>query len=476
MIARERWPDTAPNPGLKRALEALPRWSRVELPSGLSIVLVERPRLPIIHLTFTARAGGLYDPPGREGVAALVPSLLREGTRSRSAAQVSAAAEDLGGSLVPFVNWSAGSLSLGLLADDVKPGLDLLLDLIVSPAFPEPAVDMARQRTLRELRGQALKPVVLASRCLDRALYGEGPYARPLEGSRRSLEQVTADDLREFHLRRFGGSGSALLAVGRFRSDELIHLLEGAMPELGRGEPPFVSAFPAVAEAPPRWVLVDVPDARQTELRLGHLTIPQGHPEADRLRLLTTILSGGVSGRLNRRLREDLGYTYQVRTYFRARMGRGLFVVETSLRTDRVAVAVDIISEELRRLQDVPISAAELSAAQARSAGVLLHSLQTSYELAAQLVNAGTSRYSADYFRGYIERIYDVTPQSLQQIAREHLRLQDLTVVAVGPAGELRRQVPAHDEALELNGTQALDGNEDSYERRSARESQNGRR
>jgi predicted Zn-dependent peptidase len=215
---------------------------------------------------------------------------------------------------------------------------------------------------------------------------------------------------------------------------------------------------------------VDAPGAKQTELRLGLLSVPREHPESNRVRLLTTILAGGVSSRLNRRLREELGYTYQVQSLFRARARQGLFVVGASLRTDRLATAVEVITEELRRLQDERVPVQELEAAQGRATGILLRSFQTSYDLAAQIVKAAASRYSAAYFRNYIESIYDVTPEALQEIARKHLCIENSIVVAVGPAREVRWQVPSHEQAIEVDAARVLDSDKDLYERRSARE------
>ncbi|HVF59597.1 MAG TPA: pitrilysin family protein [Thermoanaerobaculia bacterium] len=434
---------TAPaQPAVPALLEpVLARTVRHRTARGLNVVLLVRPELPVAHLTVIAQAGALRDPVATPGLAAMVQGMLREGTPTRDRPAVEEALRRLGSDLELQLDWHAASISLGAAAGDAAAAAELLLDLVAAPAFPAAALDGCRRRLVSRDNGIRRGPWELASRCLDQALFGDGPYGRPLCGDAASLAELCREDLIRFHRGHYGSEGSLLLAVGRFQVGGTMERLEALAERLPTGEPEAAPATPVVPEVAPRVVLIDVPEARQTTLRLGQLGIARHDPDSDRLRLLAAILGGTTESRLNRRLREDLGYTYQAQCLLLPREPRSLFTIAAAVRSDRAGEALRLIDQEVRRLGREPVTPDELGRAQNRLAGIFLRSFQSHQETALQLRRWAVSGFRERHFESYLERLFDSDPGRLCDLAARQIRPGAFMTVAVGPAATLRPQL-----------------------------------
>lgn len=468
---------TAPaRPAVPVLLEpVLARTVRHRTARGLNVVLLARPELPVLHLTVIAQAGGLRDPVAAPGLAAMVQGMLREGTPTRDRPAVEETLRRLGSDFELQLDWHAASISLGAAAGDAVAAAELLLDLVAAPAFPPAALDGCRRRLVSRDDGARRGPWELASRCLDQALFGGGPYGRPLCGDAASLAELRREDLIRFHSCHYRPEGSLLLAVGRFQVGGTMEWLEALAERLPTGQPEAAPAAPTVSGLPElaqRVVLIDVPEARQTTLRLGQLGIARHDPDSDRLRLLAAILGGTTESRLNRRLREELGYTYQAQCLLLPREPRSLFTIAAAVRTDRAGEALRLIDEEVRRLGREPVTPDELGRAQNRLAGILLRSFQSHHETARQLRRWAVSGFRERHFESYLERLFDSDPGRLRDLASRQIRPGAFVIVAVGPAANLRSQL----EGLgELTVARPQDSNK-LGERRYTRSSSQGER
>src|SRR4051794_24215350 len=112
-----------------------PPFERLRLASGLELITTEYPAVPMVHLLGAVPAGGLCDPPGQEGLAALTLLSLREGTCQCTADQITEQTEDRGADLSLRLSWEIASLAVELLEDDLDYGLELFAQLLWFPTF-----------------------------------------------------------------------------------------------------------------------------------------------------------------------------------------------------------------------------------------------------------------------------------------------------------------------------------------------------
>ena len=173
--------------------------------SGLEILAIERPDLPMVGIEYLNRAGGKHNPTQTPGLASFTASLLDEGTTRRSSSEISEQIERLGGHLIPSAGWECAAVSVGVLQDDLDFGVELLREITTSPSFPDSEVERIRRHRLAELARHRHDPSALASKQLLQTLYPDSPYGNILLGTKKSLESLGRDELSGFwhqHLRR----------------------------------------------------------------------------------------------------------------------------------------------------------------------------------------------------------------------------------------------------------------------------------
>lgn len=448
VLAREQSSLVEPPPPARRPPFRPPPCRSFRHPNGLTVVLVEHRATPLVHLHCAVLAGAQHDPPAREGLASLLMPLLREGSARRSAARVSGETEDTGADLITWADWDAGSLVLELLAEDADFAVDLIFDLLLSPALPPSAVESLRHSQLAKLRQRRWKPAEIANDGFARAVYGDTVYGRPLGGCEAGLSNISRDDLIDFHQTFFGLRNMILIGVGNFRATTLMRRLESALPPTpqGRRARPPVIAPPEPAGK--RVHLVDLPRAPQTELRVGHASVARSHPEFARLQVLARILDR----RLNANLRERRGYCYHVRSRFAARGGPGPFITAARVANDSVGAAVREVESEVERLQHELVPEEEVAGARNHLSGDFLRSFQSSHGVVAGLRQAAVNDLPEDHSERYLEEIRGVRPETLMTLAGQYLHGGGHVVVAAGPAREIREQIADGGQVIEVDG------------------------
>jgi zinc protease len=234
-----------PPPQVPKEID-FPAFEQKTLGNGLRVVVVEHHEQPVVSLRLVTRAGQLYEPADKAGLAQMTATLLTEGTESRSSQQIAEAIDQVGGSLGAGVDSDAAYVSALVTADQLGLGLDLLSDVVLRPSFPAEELERQRQQALGGLQIQHESPGYLASAALARALYGEHPYGRPVLGTPDSVQALQRDDLAAFHRSRYVPNASILAVVGDVKPADALARVERAFGGWQKGAEP---AEPATKSA-----------------------------------------------------------------------------------------------------------------------------------------------------------------------------------------------------------------------------------
>jgi zinc protease len=432
---------TAPPPPGEIRPFRFPPFLRTRLAGGLAVAAARLPGLPLVSVEVVALAGGQFDPAGQEGIAALTAAVLDEGTAHRSAIEIAAAAERLGGYFTTGADWDVGYLATGLLSQHCAAGLDLLAEVAASPTFPEAEIERLRRQRLAEIVRRAQDPSTLADERFHREVFRGTVYAHPLLGENASVSRLDRDSMVTFYRRHYRLADSTLIAVGDFDPEALLREAERAF---GAAGPPAAAPVPPeIRPAPLPGIsvhLVDRPGAAQTELRLGHPGVARTHPDYIPLVVLNTLLGGNFTSRINMNLRERHRYTYGASSRFSARMGPGPFLVSTAVETQSAGAAAREVLHELRLIREAPVEPAELDETRSYMVGVFPYTVQTIGDLAKRLETLSVFGLPDDYYDRYLQRIAGVTREEILDVARRHLHPERVAVVAVGPAETLEPQ------------------------------------
>jgi len=434
-LDRGRVPPLGPPPTLR-----LPPQERFTLASGLRVRLVEYHRLPIVALNLVLDAGAVHDPADRPGLASFTAGMLTEGTRTRSATQISDELGALGAHLGSGAGFDGAQLSGQALSRNLEPLLSLFADVLQHPAFPPADFARVKDQRLVGLIQQRDQPGAMASRAFAPLFWGDHPYGHPLSGTEESLRAVTREELAAFHAARWRPAGAELIVVGDVTRAELLPLLARALSGwTGAAPAPLRSGPPRAAAA--RTVAIEKQGAPQAFLLLGTPGFPRADPDHAAAQVAFEILGGGTSSRLFRHLREEKGYTYGISARPEARKLGGAAVVGGSVKADQAGEALGALLGELRRLRDEPATEEELQGARQGLVLSLPADFATAGGIAGHLAEAVIYGLPDDYYPTLAGQIARVGAADVQRAATRWLDTGRLTAVLVCDTGQVVPQL-----------------------------------
>lgn len=442
-VAQERaktWPrESAPKPLPSKPLK-FPPYAVRTLENGLQVIAVSHHELPIISLRLLIKAGAADDPPDRPGVATFAAGLLDQGTSSRTARQIADTIDSIGGTLGAGAGTDLSYTTALVMKDSLDLGLDLLADITRNPAFAPEEIERNRQQILSTLQVSFTSPDFIAGAVLDRAVLGAHPYAHPNDGTPRSIAAITRDDFVQFHRTRFVPNNAMLAVVGDIGPEEAFAAAERYFGNWPRADVPAL-AFPKVPEPQRRIIVVDKPDAVQTEIRVGQIGIPRKDHDYMPLRVLFQVLGGTGSSRLFKVLRSERGLTYDASARVDALKYAGEFSAQTNTRSEKTAEALRLVLDEIRRLQNDLIPEDELRNAKAFLTGGFPLSIETPDGIATQVLDALFYDLGPGYLESFRDRINAVTADDIQRAAQGYLRPDSMDIVLVGNAAAFGKDV-----------------------------------
>jgi len=412
---------------------------------GAKLWVIPRRDLPIVAATSVVAAGASAHGPDLGGLAALTAAMLDEGTASRSAHAIALAAEGMGTHLSTSCGWDGSYVGLQCLAPHLDASLDLAVDLLRNPAFPEAEYRRVRGQHQAGLRAERDSADARAHRGLLKALYGPGhPYRTTVDGDEEAVAGLDRTQLGEFYRRHYRPDCTAWIVAGDVDPGRIAEAFDARLAGwAGAGDMPPPIDRPA--DGPhPRLLLLDRPGAAQAVLRVGLVGVTRLDPDYEDLLVLNQILGGQFTSRLNAKLREEKGFTYGARSSFDVRRGPGPFSASAAVQTERAAEALaDLLAEVEAIVADRPPTPGELDDARRALIEGQARQFETPASLVARYAALSLHGLSPDYHARYADRLGAVTVASLAEAAGRHVRPASLVAVVVADASavadDLRR-------------------------------------
>jgi len=427
------WPTQSPPRPLPARDIKFPPYEIRTLPNGLQVVAVLHHEQPLVDFRLLVGAGAAADPKDKLGLAHLEAALLDQGTTARSAQELADAIDFIGGAMSAGAGTDLTFLHVVVMKDSFETGMRMLSDVARHPGFAQAEIDRQRQQMLSGLRVSLDDPEYVANSVFDRLVYGFHPYGLPETGTPETIASITRDDLVAFHDRHFVPNGAILAIVGDVTADEAFDTAKKVFGDWEKRDLP-TQLFIAPPDPTRRVVVVNKPDAVQTEVRVGHIGIPRKHPDYMAVNLAIRILGGEGSNRLHQVLRTQRGLTYGAQANMDTLKDTGDFEAETNTRSEATGEVLRLIVDEFWRLQRERVHEMELADAKAYLTGSFPLTIETPESIAMQVVNVLFYGLPLDQLQSFRERVNAVTVDDIQRVAREFLRPDRLSVVLVGNA------------------------------------------
>jgi zinc protease len=411
----------------------LPKAQHAELANGAHLIVLEDHRVPQVSMRIDLRgAGGYFDPAATPGVAAVAATMLSEGTKTRTAQQIATSIDTLAASVGATTSASAESttITVSAMSEHFDQVLDLAIDMLVNPAFPEQELARYKARTKGMLAQQRSQASYLAQEAFNRVIFGSHPGSRTLTPA--ALDLITRDALVAFHQSHYAPDFAIVGVVGDVTLADIKKRLDSRMAgwtKKGLAKPVFADPE---ALGPARVTLVDRPNSVQTSLIVGTQAIERMSPDYDALRLADAIIGGGPTGRLFLNLREDKGFTYGAYSRLSAGHFKGDWAASAEVRTEVTEPALTEFVKEVARLREQPVADQEFQDKKRSLVASFALSLETPGTLLTNYVTSYMYGLPADYWDKYPDRVMAITQAQVQAVARKYFDASRIQVVAVG--------------------------------------------
>jgi predicted Zn-dependent peptidase len=428
-------PPAGPPPDLR-----VPAQVHFTLSNGLRVRLVEYDRLPIVALNLVVEAGAVNDPPGRPGLASMTAEMMNEGTRTRTATQISDEVGFLGASLNAMAGFDAASLVAASLSRHLPKLAEIFADVAMNPTFPPKDFRRVQDERLVALLQQKDQPPAVAGKAFAEAFWGKHPYGHWLIGTEPSVKAMTPRELSRFHARNWVPANAELVVVGDVRQAELAPVLERTLGRWRVGTPTRPPAAPAPAGRL-RTVVIEKDGAPQAYLQLGMPGLARSSPDFVAAQVAFQVLGGGTSSRLFRNLREAKGYTYGIGSRADARRLAGSSLVAGSVKAESTGEAIRDILEEVRTLREALVPERELADAKDAIVLGMPAGFATAGGIAGHLAELVVHDLPDGYWNAFADEVRAVTAEQVRSVARRVLDPSRLTLVMVAETDVVRPQL-----------------------------------
>jgi zinc protease len=419
----------------------LPRPQDADLSNGLHVMVLEDRRAPEVTMQLTMRgAGGYYDPADHVGLAQFTAANLREGTTTRSTAQIAEQLDRLSATLNATAGMSSedAALSASALTEHVDAVLDLMADVLLNPTFPEEEFGRYKTLTRAQLTQQRASPGFLVQERFRLVVAGDHPNGRAAPTA-AVLDKTTRGDLVAFHRARYVPDYAVIAFAGDISMADAMKKVQARFGSWQKAGAPVPTVTDPVTLQKRAIVLVERPNSVQTSLIVGVQAIHRTDPDYFALSVLNKVIGGGPTGRLFRHLREEKGYTYGAGSFIDAPRFRGTWAASTDVRTEVTEPALTDLLDELRQAREVPIPAKELADAKRSMIAAFALTLESPQALLANAITRYRFNLPVDYWDRYPERIDAINVADVQAMAKKYLDASHLQIVAVGSSESVAR-------------------------------------
>lgn len=410
---------------------SLPPFQERQLSNGLKVLYIKDATLPKISITSLIKAGSADDTANMRGLNYMTASLLDEGSEKHNSSELAERMEYLGGSLAinPGADFTTVVVS-GLSFTKVEL-MDAFLEVLLTPKFPDSELTRIRKQLQNQIKKQQDDPESYTDLMFTKMLLGQHPYAYPSYGTTKTLEKITRKDIINHYKQYYMPNNTQIAVVGDF-DEAFERQFEAKLLTWLPGTAPKATVPTATKTLPAQIFFQGKKSLVQTQIRLGHLFVERNHPDFLKLRLANMALGGAFASRLNQVVRDDLGLTYGVHSFFDAKKQTGLFEINTFTRNDKVSETVQACQKVFKEFHDGGLKPEELKAAQSVVVGQFPHAVETMDALAFNMLVLRYYGIEDTYLTKFVSTINSYTLDQVNTVIKQHFSPENLQIVVFG--------------------------------------------
>jgi zinc protease len=429
----------------------LPEYEKYTLPNGLTLYLMEQHEVPLIYVNAIFPAGAVWDGE-QNGLAALTADALLFGSKNYTKDQIEQNFDFLGASISANAGTEVAKVSASFKKDDFEKLFPIFSDIIKNPTFPQVEVEKRKQRWIAELEQDRESPRRVIRSYFNKFVFGDLPYGNPIDGTKKSIEEITSDELRGFFNLHYPLSLACIAIVGDFNTEEMKTKVESYFPSIPKVDVPMLPKnLTKEVELPSgnRVLLVNKDDSRETTFMIGGKGVAWNNPDILQIDIVNTILGGRFTSWLNTALRINSGLTYGARSGFTHYKYNGTFFAYSFTATKNTVEAIDLALQVLDRLHKEGINQETLTSAKNYMKGQFPPDYETAGALADFLTTMFFYGLDDSYINDFEKNVDAMTVEKANDIIAKYFPKEDLQFVLIGKASEIKDAISKYGKITE---------------------------
>jgi zinc protease len=422
-------PPAGPDPLLN-----LPAIWNNELSNGVKIYGIEQNELPLINFSITMRGGLLLDDINKVGVANLMSDIMMEGTKNKTPIELEEAIDELGANISMYTTKESIVIDANCLSTKFYDVYSLIEEILFEPRWDETEFERIKRETIERINRSKADPSAVASDVFNKLIYGDqNILSKNSSGTEESVSAISMDDLRTFYNNYFVPNLTAITIVGDISEDKAVSTFQSLELKWKKKEVE-LKEYPLPRKQQNAQIyFVDFPDAKQSVIRIGNLSMKYNDPDFYPATVMNYKLGGSFSGNVNLILREEKGFTYGARTSFNGSLYPGYFAATASVSSNSTLESVQIFVDEMNKYREgIPESDLEFTK------NSLVRSNARSFEtlgaLRGMLNSIATYNLAFDYIKQREEYVRKFNQDQLKELAQKYIEPNTMTYLIVGDA------------------------------------------
>ena len=385
-----------------------PEIRQTSLDNDARLVVISRKDLPIVEMQVMFDGGYAIETDNSLGHVNFTMSMLDEGTSKYNVFGYEDLKSELGSSISFGSSLDTTYASLSSLKINLEPTLDLLLESLLNPTFPEQEIQRLKKIWVSNIEESLTTPASMAGRQVGPLLFGKDhPYGKPSgAGTTKSISNITRKDIVDIHKKLTDPSKATFILAGDIDLEEAKQLLNKRLKNWTSSSSinNNVDLYNVDDQKESRVFLIDKPDAIQSYILAVQLLPPTNSPDDIVIDYMNYAIAGSFTSRLNMNLREDKSWSYGVRTGIGSALGQRLMQVRAPVQTDKTIESIqEILKEYNGYITSNPITEQELD--KAKKARTLR--MPGNYETVGSLLNGVSGIVKYDRELDYLDTLAD---------------------------------------------------------------------
>lgn len=426
---RTKEPELGPKP-----LLSTPKIYNVKLANKLELFGIESNELPLVQFSIRLKGGQMLDNPEKVGVSKLLAEMMMEGTKDMTPEELEEAIGQLGAKINISSSAEFTTITANCLSRNYQEVLSLVEKIILEPRWDAKEFDRLKQAAISNIIQREANPNAIAGNVFYKMLYGDKHIlSKPGSGTVATVESITMDDLKNYYKKAFSPSVATFHIAGNIKQADAVKSLKKLETSWKGSEVVFPQYSLPAKPVKPILYFVDVPDAKQSVIMIGSMTVSRNNPDYFPATFVNYKLGEGSGAKLFQVLRLDKGYTYGAYSFLMPRISVGPYIASSSVQSmytlESVTLFHDIIASYGNEFNENDLETTR-SAMIRSNAG----KFETIGSLMGMLHDISTFNLPTDYVKKEEQIADKMTIDQAKAIYSKYIQPDNMVYVVVGDA------------------------------------------